>query len=178
MPMFHDLHKGDLPLFGLNFGVIMLLPKTQEATKIQQYIPICLRNVSFMIFMKVATIRINSIADHLISPTQTGFMRDRNILEGIVILQETVHEQHRKNQSGVIIRIDFEKTYKKVRWNFLLQMLRSKGFSPKWIEWIKSFISSGSLAVNVNDEVGPFFQTKKGLKQVLTLDNDHFQASI
>ena len=40
-----------------------------------------------------------------------------------------------------------------------------KGFSSKWIEWIKSFISGGSIAINVNDEVGPFFQTKKGLRQ-------------
>ena len=40
-----------------------------------------------------------------------------------------------------------------------------KGFSHKWIEWIKSFISSGSVAININDEVGPYFQTKKGLRQ-------------
>ena len=40
-----------------------------------------------------------------------------------------------------------------------------KGFSHKWIEWIKSFVSGGSVAVNVNDEVDPYFQTKKGLRQ-------------
>ena len=40
-----------------------------------------------------------------------------------------------------------------------------KGFLQKWIEWIKSFISGGSVAINVNDEVGPYFQTKKGLRQ-------------
>ena len=40
-----------------------------------------------------------------------------------------------------------------------------KGFSLKWIEWIRSFISGGSVAINVNNEVGPFFQTKKGLRQ-------------
>ena len=141
MSMFQDLHQGDLPIFSLNFGVITLLPKTQEASKIQQYRPICLLNVSFKIFTKVATSRINSVADHLISPTQTAFMRGRNILEGVVILHETIHELHRKNQNGVIIKIDFEKAYDKVRWDFLLQTLRMKGFSPKWIGWIKSFIS-------------------------------------
>ena len=91
-------------------------------------------------------------------------MRGRNILEGVVILHETVHELHRKYQSGVIFKIDFEKAYDKVRWNFLFQMLRLKGFSHKWIEWIKSFISGGSVAINANDEVGPYFQTKKGLR--------------
>ena len=97
--MFHDLHNGDLPLFSLNFGVITLLPKTQEASKIQQYRPICLLNVSFKIFTKVATIRVNSVAirvnsvaDNIISPSQTAFMHGQNILEGVVILHETVHE--------------------------------------------------------------------------------------
>jgi hypothetical protein len=40
-----------------------------------------------------------------------------------------------------------------------------KGFSSKWISWIKTFISGGSVAVNVNDDIGDFFQTKKGLRQ-------------
>ena len=162
MNMFHDLHFGDLPLFSINFCVITLLPKTREANKIQQYRPICLLNVSFKIFTKVATCHINSLADHLISPTQIAFMRGRNILEGVIVLHETIHELHRKNLSGVIFKIDFENAYDKVKWNFLLQTLQLKGFSPKWIEWIKSFISGGSVAINVNDEIGPYFQTKKG----------------
>ena len=97
MQVFHELHTGDLPVFSLNFGVITLLPKTHDTSKIQQFRPICLLNVSFKILTKVATIRINSVADHLISPTQTAFLRGRNILKGVVILHETVHEIHRKN---------------------------------------------------------------------------------
>ncbi|WVZ89203.1 hypothetical protein U9M48_035635, partial [Paspalum notatum var. saurae] len=62
-------------------------------------------------------------------------------------------------------RLVFEKAYDKVRWPFLLQTLRMKGFSSKWISWIKTFISSDSVAVNVNDDVGHYFQTKKGLQQ-------------
>ena len=54
MLMFHSLHKGDLPLFSLIFGIITLVPKVLEANQIQQYRPICLLNVSFKIFTKVA----------------------------------------------------------------------------------------------------------------------------
>jgi hypothetical protein len=165
MNMFHELHTGELLLFSLNFGVITLIPKVKEAHKIQQYRLIYLLNVSFKIFMKVATIRINSVAYNIISPTQTAIMRSRNILEGVVILHETVHELHRRNQNGIIFKIDFEKAYDKVKWDFLTQTLRLKGFSTKWIEWTKSFISGGSVAINANDEIRPFFQTKKGLKQ-------------
>ncbi|WVZ51633.1 hypothetical protein U9M48_002757 [Paspalum notatum var. saurae] len=144
MLMFRDLSKGDLPLFILNFGVITLSPKVQEANLIQQYRPICLLNVSFKIFTKVATIRLNSVTNHVVNPSQTAFMKGRNILEGVFILHETVHELHRKKQNGVILKIDFEKAYNKT--------FRIKGFSLKWIKWLQTFLSGGSVAVNVNEE--------------------------
>ena len=69
MNLFHELYVGELPLFSLNFWVITLLPKIKEAIQIQQYRPICLPNISFKIFTKVATNRINSVADQVVSPT-------------------------------------------------------------------------------------------------------------
>jgi hypothetical protein len=62
MALFRKFHNGNLPLYSLNFGTIILLPKCREAAKIQQYMPICLLNVSFKIFTKVATNRISQIA--------------------------------------------------------------------------------------------------------------------
>src|SRR3954469_3015910 len=156
---------GQLELFRLNFGEIVLLPKVLEAERIQQYRPICLLNVSFKIFTKVATIRLNSVAHHVVKPTQTAFMQGRNILDGVVVLHETVHEMHTKKLNGVIFKIDFEKAYDKVKWSFLQQTLRMKGFSEEWCALIHSCVSGGSVAVNVNDEIGRFFQTKKGLRQ-------------
>jgi hypothetical protein len=40
-----------------------------------------------------------------------------------------------------------------------------KGFSEKWCLWINEFVSKGSVGIKVNNEVGRFFQTKKGLRQ-------------
>ena len=40
-----------------------------------------------------------------------------------------------------------------------------KGFSPQWCSWIKKIMSGGSFGVQVNDEVGNYFQTKRGLRQ-------------
>jgi hypothetical protein len=94
--MLHELYVGDLPIFSLNFVVITFIPKAQDVTPIQQYRPICLLNVSFKTFTKVATIRLNSVADHIIKSTQIAFMQGHNILEGVVSLHETIHELHRK----------------------------------------------------------------------------------
>ena len=132
MSMFYQLHSGELQLFKLNFGVITLLPKKENAVQIQQYRPICLLNVSFKIFTKVATIRANTVAETIISPTQSAFMPGRHILEGVVVLHETIDYLHRKKMDGVIFKIDFEKAYDKVKWPFLQQVMRMKGFHPKW----------------------------------------------
>jgi hypothetical protein len=114
MAMFTEFHKGELPLYSLNFGTIILLPKYKEATQIQYYIPICLLNVSFKIFTKVATNRTTQIAQKVIIPSQMTFIPSRNIMEGVIVLHETIHEMHRKKQSGVILKIDFEKATKSI----------------------------------------------------------------
>src|SRR4051812_17682988 len=82
-----------------------------------------------------------------------------------MVLHETVQEMHTKKLNGVIFKIDFEKAYDKVKWSFLQQTLRMKGFSEEWCALIHSCVSGGSVSVNVNDEIGCFFQTKKGLRQ-------------
>jgi hypothetical protein len=144
--LFSCLHARQLELFRLNFGEIVLLPKVNEAERIQQYRPICLLNFSFKIFMKVATLRLNTVADHVVRPSQTAFMQGRNTLDGVVTLHETVHELHSKKLNGVILKLDFEKAYDKVKWFFLKQTLRMKGFSNEWRALINSFVSGGSVA--------------------------------
>jgi hypothetical protein len=165
MAMFTHFQNGDFPLYKLNFGVITLLPKKDNAVQIQQYRPICLLNVSFKIFTKVATIRVSQIAHKIVRPTQTAFMPGRHILEGVVVLHETIHELHRKKMDGILFIIDFEKAYDKVKWPFLQQVMRMKGFDPKWCDMIKSFVQGGSVGLRVNDDIGHNFQTRKGLRQ-------------
>lgn len=45
--MFQDFHKGELDIRRLNFGVITLVPKVQDANTMKQYRPICLLNVDY-----------------------------------------------------------------------------------------------------------------------------------
>jgi hypothetical protein len=81
------------------------------------------------------------------------------------MLHETLHELKRKKMNGVVLKLDSEKAYDKVNWQFLQQALRMKGFSQKWCGWIENTIKGGSVGVKVNDEVGHLFQIRKGLRQ-------------
>ena len=70
-----------------------------------------------------------------------------------------------KKLNGVVLKIDFEKACDKVKWPFLQQTLRMKGFCPQWCKWVKNFVSRGSVGIKINDDIGHYFQTKKGLRQ-------------
>jgi hypothetical protein len=96
LTLFMEFHNGTLPVYSPNFWIITLLPKKCIAIKIQDYRPICLLNVSFKIITKVLTNRIGVVADKIINPSQTDFMPGHNILEGIIMLHETIQEIHRK----------------------------------------------------------------------------------
>jgi hypothetical protein len=134
MGMVIDFNEWKLDLRRLNYGVIMLVQKTKEANSIRQYRPICLLNVDFKIFPKLMTDRITPRVCKWIDESQTAFIKGRNILEGVVILHEVIHEFKRSSSKGVLFKINFEKAYHKVRWAFVQQILEEKGFPRSWIQ--------------------------------------------
>jgi hypothetical protein len=50
--------------------------------------------------MKVATVLLNTVTDHVIQESQAAFMQGRNILNGVVVLHEAVHETLKKVEWG------------------------------------------------------------------------------
>jgi hypothetical protein len=54
--MFKDWNNGELDLFRLNFSLLTLIPKEQDARTIQKFRPIALTNCSFKIFLSVSLI--------------------------------------------------------------------------------------------------------------------------
>jgi hypothetical protein len=85
MAMINDFHEWVLDIKRLNYGVITLVPKLSEVNNIKQYRPICLLNVDFKGITKTLTNRFTPLAKEVIGPNQTGFVKGRDILEGVLI---------------------------------------------------------------------------------------------
>jgi hypothetical protein len=71
-------------------------------------------NVRFKIFTKVLANRLTSVACRITKPSQLAFLPGRYILDGVVVLHETIHELKRRKQNAIILKLDFEKAYDKV----------------------------------------------------------------
>jgi hypothetical protein len=71
---------------------------------------------------------VDNVMSKLISPWHTAFIKGIYIVDGVIILHEVLHEAKRKKQLGVVPKLDFEKAYEKVDWNYLLSCVAHKGF--------------------------------------------------
>jgi hypothetical protein len=84
----------------------------------------------------------------------------------VLALHEILHETRRRGEVGVVVKLDFEKAFDMVNWPFLLRCLQVRGFSRTWCEWISKVLKDGTVAVRLNNKLGPYFQSCKGVRQV------------
>jgi hypothetical protein len=163
--LFNEFHDVGLAVSRLNYGVITLLPKVADAEKIQQYRPICLLNCLYKWITKVLTIRLEKVVEKLILQNQTAFLKGRNIMSGIMALHEVLHETKRRNETGIVLKLDFEKAYDKVCWEFLFRTMEMRGFCTTWCAWIKQVVTGGgTVCVKLNNRMGPYFVSHKGVR--------------
>ncbi|XP_019430813.1 PREDICTED: uncharacterized protein LOC109338127 [Lupinus angustifolius] len=101
----------------------------------------------------------------LISPTQSTFVQDRNILDATVVINEIIHSAKKDKDGCFLFKIDFEKAYDSVDWNFLDYMLFRFGFSAKCRRWIYVCLSSTFMSVLVNGSPTAQFSVSRGIRQ-------------
>ena len=165
MALFKAFHQGTLDVQQLNYGVITLLPKVSEAEKIQQYRPISLLRCPYKLITKVLDRRVAIYANKLISTTQNAFVKGRNIMDGVLSLHEILNYTYVKKKVGIVLKLDFEKAYDKVNWDFLLECHKMRGFDKTWCGWIEKILHNGTVSIKLNGSVGLYFQSKKGVRQ-------------
>jgi hypothetical protein len=129
MALFDDMYDHKIDLTRINYGIITLIPKGDDADRIQKFTPICLLQVMFKIFNKTLTVRGAPVMEKLLSQCQTAFIKGRYITDGVMLLQEVLRESKFRKYQGVVLKIDFEKAYDKVNWNLLFDCCSQKGFS-------------------------------------------------
>jgi hypothetical protein len=85
--------------------------------------------------------------------------------EGALALHEIAHELRVGKQEGLLLKLDFEKAYDRVNWDFLQEILLRKGFSARVVHRLLQLVKGGQTAINVNGEIGPYFRNARGVRQ-------------
>jgi len=100
------------------------------------------------------------VLNKVIDPRQSVFIEGRSFLDNVLVAIVVLEEVKRKKA-----KVDYEKAYDSVRWDFLYYMMDKLGFCEKWISWIRSWLESASVSILLNEILNKEFSPKKGLRQ-------------
>ncbi|GJV40575.1 RNA-directed DNA polymerase, eukaryota, reverse transcriptase zinc-binding domain protein [Tanacetum coccineum] len=104
---------------GCNSSFISLIPKIPDAKLVKDFRPISLIGSLYKIITKILANRIMLVLGNLVNEVQSAFMADRQILDGPFILNEVYQWCKDKKKQSFILKVDFEKAYDSVRWDYL-----------------------------------------------------------
>ncbi|GJU36469.1 RNA-directed DNA polymerase, eukaryota [Tanacetum coccineum] len=148
---------------GCNSSFIALIPKISDAKGVKDYRPISLIGSLFI-----------------------AFVSNRQTLDGLFIFNELLSWCKHKKYKAMVFKLDFEKEFDSIRWDYLQDNLKMFGFGDKWCGWINCCLNSAMGSVLVNGSPTSGFQFHKGLKQgnplspilfILIMESLHFSFS-
>lgn len=91
-----------------------------------------------------------SFAEEVKSGTTNEGLKSNSKDQEWLIVNEVCHLLKSRNNECLILKLDFEKVFDTVNWNFLFNTMRNMGFGDKWISWIHSFFKYIRIFVLVN----------------------------
>ncbi|KAJ9553612.1 hypothetical protein OSB04_017657 [Centaurea solstitialis] len=89
-----------------------------------------------------------------------------SIVDGPLIVNETISWAKRTKTRLFLLKVDFEKAFDNLNWGFLFNVLdQIMGFGSKWIGWVKGLITTASVSVLINGSPTSQFPLEKGVRQ-------------
>ncbi|KAL5540877.1 hypothetical protein UlMin_043269 [Ulmus minor] len=145
--IFEEFHRNGKVCGNMNHTFLCLIPKKLDVQQVKDFRPISL------------------ISGETISMTQGAFVHNRQILDVVLVATEAVEDYRKRKKRGVIFKVDFEKAYDHVNWDFLDLVLEKKGFGVKWRTWMRGCISSANFSIMINGKPRGRFGASRGLRQ-------------
>ena len=149
----------------LNATFISLIPKKSNVVEVRDFRPISLIGGVYKIITKVLANRLKMVLGDIVHESQNAFVKGRQILDSVLITNECLDSKLKSGVPGVLCKLNVEKAYDHVNWDFLIYMLDRCGFHEKWRRWVFFCISSVKFPILINGTPCGFFESSRGIRQ-------------
>ncbi|GJS95132.1 putative RNA-directed DNA polymerase, eukaryota, reverse transcriptase zinc-binding domain protein [Tanacetum coccineum] len=170
--MQHDIYnmvttfcnEGKLPI-GCNASFITLIPKVTNPVFVKDYRPISLIGFQYKIIAKMLAMRLTSVINNLISSEQSAFVKGMQILDGPLMVGEVMEWYKIKRKKLMIFKVDFEKAYDSLCWEYIDFVMIQFGFGTRWRNWIRECLITTRLSILINGSPTEEIPMFRGLRQ-------------
>jgi len=149
----------------LNEALLILLPKTADASSLTDFRPISLIHIVAKLFAKVLSLRLAPRMGEIVSANQSAFIAERCTHDNFLLVQQTARLLHNLKASRLVLKLDIAKAFDTVSWPFLMESQAHLGFGRRWREWVSILTSSSTSCVLINGSPGPPIDYARGLRQ-------------
>ena len=115
--------------------ITLLEKKDKDKRFLKNWRPISLINVDVTIASKALAKRLEPILPSLIHHSQTAFIKGTSVFDAVRTIDDTLEYAKKKNRSGILIAIDFEKAFDSLNRKCLLKVLQKYDFGTYLIQW-------------------------------------------
>lgn len=92
---------------------------------------ISLVSCCYKIVAKFLANRLKQCSKSIIDTNQAAFIKDRQILDGILFANELVDNRRKAGIPGLLLKVDFEKVYDHVNWHLYSMGIQGNGLLPE-----------------------------------------------
>ncbi|XP_071735979.1 uncharacterized protein [Rutidosis leptorrhynchoides] len=135
---------------GCNASFITLIPKVSDLIYLKEYRLISLIGSFYKILAKLLSNLLKKVIPNLVNFEQSGFIKGRNIMDGALIANETISFLKNNRRKSLVFKVDFEKTFDCLNWEYLEEIMSIIGFGKRWIKWILYCLNIATVSVLVN----------------------------
>ncbi|XP_061365687.1 uncharacterized protein LOC133308973 [Gastrolobium bilobum] len=113
----------------VNQTLLCLISKVDAPQTFKDFRPISLCNVIYKVVTKLIANQLKLHMNSLVMPNQCRFIKGRQGTDNVIIAQEIVHSMRSKRgtKGCMAIKVDLEKAYDRLNWDFLRDTLHDLG---------------------------------------------------
>nr|KAJ0220457.1 hypothetical protein LSAT_V11C200099490 [Lactuca sativa] len=127
--------------------------------------PINLIGCLYKSISKILAERLKKVIHLVVSQVHTAFIKSRYILYKPLILNEVIAWLKKNKKVAFAFKVDFEKAFDYLSWEYLDSIMQQMEFGGKWRSWIHGCLSSARISVLINGSATSEFCMERGIRQ-------------